>query len=309
MFKGGWTRHREKTFGPRRWAYVTKAYKKHDFAKDHPHEAAHGIYTQVQTELRNTIQRQKGRWRGYQDVQYLNTIIEATQREAVATNQAHVWLRSLILQSPRAVQAQRQMDAHPHGFRNKEQRTLELIDFNDAFVATILVLPKEELDRFSGEARLLMDWFCKRVGVGGFSNEQYEAIVKGLTREIAVFYGANANGLTARLTDKHADAMGIDVVITDPKTGKSINVDCKTPSSYRHRLGDLVHEGRMSEGEMLEADQLGYAVEWNGKGGERVQVVLLRIDREKFGEVINFEFERADELGGALRYLLQQFGT
>ncbi len=308
MFKGGWTRYREQEFGPRRWAYLTKAYKKRDFADDHPHETARGIYAEVQTELRNSVQKSRARWRSYQDVGYLRSMYQAAQTEAVHTNQAKVWLRALVLQAPNAAQAQRQMDKHPHGFKGKEQRTLELIDFNDAYVATILALPKQELGQFSGEARQLMDWFCKRVGVQGFSDEQYDAIVRGLSREIAVYHGAKEQGLQAHLTGRHQDAMGIDVVVTDPQTGKFINIDCKTPSAYRHRLGDLVYEGRKTEAEMLEADAQGYSVELNGHGEERVEVVLLRIDRERFGEVVNFEFERVDELGNALRYLLEQHG-
>lgn len=308
MFKGGWTRYREREFGPRRWAYVTKAYKKRDFAEDHPHEVARGLYEEVQTELRNTVQKVRGRWRGYQDVTYLRTLTQASQTEATTTNDAKVWLRALVLQSPGAAQAQRQMDKHPHGFKGKDQRTLQLIDFNDAFIATVLALPKDELGRFTGEARILMDWFCKRVGVQGFNDEQYDAIVRGLSREVAVYYGARAQGLQAHLTGRHQDAMGIDVIVTDPQTKKYINIDCKTPSAYRHRLGDLVFEGRKTEAEMLEADTLGYCVEMNGRDSERVQVVLLRIDRDKFGDVDNFEFARPDELGNALRFLIQQYG-
>ncbi|MBP9852750.1 MAG: hypothetical protein QG629_460 [Patescibacteria group bacterium] len=308
MFKGGWTVAREREFGPRRWAYITRGYKKRDFAADHPFESSRGVYGDVQTELRNTVQKTRGRWRQYQDVGYLRPIAAAATTEAIATNDAKVWLRALVLRAPRAAQAQRQMDKHPHGFRGKEERTLELIDFNDAFVSTVLCLPKDELGKFADEARLLMDWFCKRVGVAGFSNLQYDGIVRGLSREIAVYHGAKEQGLTAELTGRHADAMGIDVIVSDPASKKYINIDCKTPSAYRHRLGDLVFDGRKTETELLEADTLGYSIEINGHDSEKVEVVLLRIDPEKFGDVQNFEFARPDELGSALRYLIEHFG-
>lgn len=56
------------------------------------------------------------------------------------------------------------------------------------------------------------------------------------------------NGFNAYMTDRAHDALGIDIQIQDPEDGRYINLDVKTPSSFRHRMEQLVHEGRLTDG-------------------------------------------------------------
>lgn len=306
MFKGGWTSYRQQEYGPRRFGSVVRT----DRSWRHNRSTGElvGIYGQVQQDLRQLVPKSRGRLRSYQDVSYLQSLIASARREAEVSNLSVNWLRALALQAPHAAQAQRQMDAHPHGFRNKSVRTMELIDFNDAFVSVVLALSPEERISAVDDIRSLMDWFCKRVGVKSFSDDQFNGIVKGLSREVAVYYGALNEGFKARLTGRHDDAMGIDLIVTDVNSGKLINIDCKTPSAFRHRLGDLFFEGRITDDERLKADQDGYAIEQNGHDADRVEVVLLRIDRESYGEVMNFEFTNSETLGAILKMLINNHG-
>lgn len=278
---------------------------------------ARNLYEDVQMSLRNEVPIAGRRWRGNPDVQHLKPLIEQAKREAQDTqnsdalsgSKAWHWLRALVLQAPQAALAQAQMDAHKHGFPARGSRLFELIDFNDAFVSTVLTLDEPLLSGFSDEVKRLMDWFCKRVGVRGFSNEQYEAIVQGLSREIAVFRGVQAEGFAANMTSRASDAMGVDMIITDPDSNKSVNIDCKAPSAYRHRIYDLLREGRLSGEEVTAAETLGYIAELNGHGREKTEVVLWRIDREKYGDIQGFVFDKTDELGLAIRAILGTYGT
>ena len=95
--------------------------------------------------------------------------------------------------------------------------------------------------------------------------------------------------------------MGVDMVITDPLSSKSLNVDCKTPSAYHYRIQDLVQQGRMSERAAILADQLGYAHELNGHGAEEVAVTLLRVDPNEMGDMKGFVFTQPQLLGERLR--------
>jgi hypothetical protein len=274
------------------------------------------LYEDVQMSIRNTVPIASKRWIREPNLSYLKPLIEEAKQAALDAERstelsgAHAWswLRLLVLQAPQASLAQVQMDKHPHGYHSRGARLYELIDFNDAFVSTVLALPDSDLTRFADEAKRLMDWFCKRVGVRIFSDEQYQAIVQGLTKEIAVFLGVQQEGLKAEMTNRASDALGVDMVISDPQTGKSVNIDCKSPSSYRHRIYDLLREGRLSEEEVTAAETLGFIAEINGHGGERTKVVLWRIDPETYGEIQDFTFVDTSMLGTNIQSILQIYG-
>lgn len=278
---------------------------------------ARTLYEDVQMSLRGEVPIAARRWRGQPNVEQLKPLIEQAKKEATETENSDAlsgakawhWLRALVLQAPQAALAQAQMDKHPHGFAARGSRLYELIDFNDAFVSTVLALDEPLLMTHADEAKRLMDWFCKRVGVRGFSDEQYHAIVQGLSREIAVFLGVQDEGLQATMTSRTSDALGIDMVITDPATGVSVNVDCKAPSAYRHRIYDLLREGRLSGEEVTAAEALGYIAEMNGHGSSKTEVVVWRIERERYGDIQAFTFADTAELGRTIHAILNTYGT
>lgn len=274
------------------------------------------LYQDVQQNLRNTVPIRRGSWQQQKDFNYLVPLIDAAKTEANQTQQsgklsgaqAWAWLRALILQAPRAAEAQQQMDKIPHGYRNKSARLYELIDFNDAFVSTVLALPEADLPGFTENAKQLMDWFCKRVGSRSFNPTQYQGIVQGLGREIAIYRGAQREGFLVRMTERTSDALGIDMVITDPSTNRYINIDCKAPSAYRHRIYRLLHEKRLSQEEVDAAEALGFIAEINGHGRNRVQVVVWRITREEYGEIRDFCFVNTAVLAQKIRAILHIYG-
>lgn len=278
---------------------------------------ARTLYEDVQLALRGEVPIASRRWRGQPNVDFLKPLIEQAKKEANSTENSDAlsgakawhWLRALVLQAPQAALAQGQMDHHKHGFPARGERLYELIDFNDAFVSTVLAIDEPLLADFAVRARELMDWLCKRVGVRGFSVEQYEAIVQGLSREIAVFRGVQAEGFAASMTSRASDALGIDMIISDPASGKTVNIDCKAPSAYRHRIYDLLHEGRLRGEEVTAAETLGYIAELNGHGREKVEVVLWRIEKERYGEIVAFGFPDTRPLGHTIRAILETYGT
>lgn len=207
----------------------------------------------------------------------------------------------LIMQAPGAVRAQVQMDHHPHGYLNKQERLYELIDFNDSYVSTVLALPESQRHDFEVLARHEMARFCAQIQSPMFREEQFEAITKGLSREIAVYLGALHAGYAVEMTSRAEDAMGVDMTITEPEHGRVINIDCKAPSAYRYRLQDLVREGRMSEAEADRADVRGFAHELNGRGDEQVSVTLMRVDSNEVGEIVDFSFVEPEKLAIRLR--------
>lgn len=215
------------------------------------------------------------------------------------------WFALLLLRAPIAARAQQAMDKGTHASQSQQAHLFELIDFNDTFVSTVIALSPREREGFIDVAHNEIAWFCKQVGARMFSEDQYDAITRGLTREIAVYLGAIEQGFTATMTTRAQDAMGVDMVITDPVTKRSLNVDCKTPSAYRYRLQDLVREGRMSEAEAERADLVGFARETNGHGGEAVEVTILRIDPNEMGDIENFVFTDLRLLRGRLIALFQ----
>ncbi len=217
-------------------------------------------------------------------------------------------LVALLAQAPRAVLAQLQMDQFPHGYRNKQERLFELIDFNDTLVGVILALDDAHRQLFAEAVKQAADRICKRVGAPCFTNEQWTAIIRGLTREVAVYLAATEHGFDAWLTDRVHDALGVDMQVRDPESGRYINIDVKTPSSFRHRMEQLVHENRLTERELLHGDQQNYIIEHNGRGKRRVEVVVLCILPDLFGELADWHFVNPAPMRDMLNKLIREHG-
>lgn len=207
---------------------------------------------------------------------------------------------SLILQTPRAALAQVQMDTHEHGYHNREKRLFELIEFNDTFVNYVLMTPHEQLPGLAETLKRDMTEFCKKLRTPMFSDDQYDAIVRGLSREIAVYRTAKYHGFKARMTSRADDAFGIDLVITHPETGQELNIDCKTPPAYRHRLEDLVQHGRITEEDLLKGDRQSFLTVMHRRGEDYVPVTLFCILPDMLGTITDFTFDEPDKLKVAL---------
>ncbi len=230
----------------------------------------------------------------------MDRAIQSSRDQANQTNDPVMWCVALILQAPRAAVAQEQMDRHPHGYHAKHERLFELIDFNDTYVSAVLSLPEEEIATFADEAKKGMDTFCKQLRTRCFSNEQFEAITHGLSREIAVYRGAVREGYQVRMTNRVDDALGIDMVVTDPGTGRSVNIDVKTHSAFYYRLKDLMREGRLTTEEAAHAEDVGYAWIVNGDETRQERIVLLRIDQQTYGVIQHFSLNSTSVLGQKL---------
>ena len=215
---------------------------------------------------------------------------------------------ALLAQAPRATLAQIQMDEHPHGYHNKQARLFELIDFNDTLVATVLLLDDLSRTGFSDRAKQACDRICKRVGAPCFTDEQWDAIIHGLTLEIAVYSVAKNNGFNVYMTSRSQDAMGIDLQVQDPETSRYINIDVKSPSSFRYRLEELLKEGRINIHDQLAADANSYAIEMTGHGRQKTEVVLLCILPDLFGDLAYFRFVDEAPMRDRLALLIRQFG-
>lgn len=199
-------------------------------------------------------------------------------------------LALLILQAPAAALAQRELDAHHGGYKNRQARVYELIDFNDTFVNTVFALSDHDLVIFPKRLEQEMTYFCEQLHTTAFTPVQFEAIVHGLSREIAVYRGLRRAGYIVRMTSRVQDAMGIDMTITDPYTKKSINVDVKTHSAFHFRLVDLERQDRIDEERRLQCELAGFCAVRNGHGRDAVDTVLLRIATDRLGEIRNFDF-------------------
>lgn len=237
--------------------------------------------------------------RAHDGIDQLDRSIDS--RKTTASTAAE-WVALVLLQTPRAARAQAQMDLHKHNYHNHHERLFELIDFNDSFVNSVLTLPKSELATYEKTLREASSELCRRLHAPNFTDEQYEAIVRGLSREIAVYRGAVELGYTARMTSRQEDAFGIDMVIDDAE-GRSVNVDVKTPSAFRHRMDDLEKEDRITEQQLLEADEQDFLVhihKHQGSHAEYIPVVLLCIRRETVGDIVDFEFTDPAQLGGLI---------
>ncbi len=221
---------------------------------------------------------------------------------------AHDGLVALLAQAPRTVLAQLQMDQLPHGYRNKQERLYELIDFNDTLIGTILPMTDNLRRQFAERTKQAADRICKRVGAPCFTNEQWTAIIRGLTREVAVYLAATEHGFNAWLTDRAHDALGIDMQVQDPESRRYINIDVKTPSSFRHRMEQLVKEKRLTEHELLQGDKNSYIIEHNGHGGHKVEVVVLCILPDLFGDLADWRFVDPEPMRHKLNILIRDHG-
>jgi hypothetical protein len=248
------------------------------------------------------------RWRRF-DVAQLNPVIDDRRHMAELSGSSLDWLTVLALQAPRAAIAQHHMDKHPNGYDGGHARLYELIDFNDSFVSTVLSLPESLLPDFQTEAKQLMDNLCTRLRTPRFSDEQYEAITHGLSREIAVYRGLQREGLSVSMTSRVQDAKGVDMIVSDPETGATINVDVKTRSAFYYRLKDLRSEGRITKEAAEQAEVDGFCEVRNGHSADGVDVILLRIDPDDVGEIKNFSFADTAQLGVMVRHILAAYGA
>ena len=221
---------------------------------------------------------------------------------------AAAWLLALTLRAPRAAQAQLQMDHDHHHYHNRDGRVMELIDFNDSYVATVLAMPDDHIHEFNNELKTLLDWFCKRVGAWAFSEEQFEAITHGLSREIAVYNAVRRNGFDAQMTNRVEDAFGIDIHIADLANDRHINVDIKTNSAFHYRLIELLREGRLDQSDIDLAERRGYTAVMNGHNDEKKRVLIWRIDHNTLGNIVDFSFEHTDKLIEELKQMLYEYG-
>jgi hypothetical protein len=211
----------------------------------------------------------------------------------------------LLAQTPKAALAQIEMDKHKHGYHNREKRLYELIDFNDTFVALVLATPHDQLKTFANDLKADMTAFCKRLNTPMFSDQQYDAIVRGLAREIAVYRAARYKGFDAIMTNRTEDAFGIDMVITQPETGKVLSIDCKTPPSFRHRLEEMVAHGRISEAHLVKADSDGFITSPHRRGEETVPVTLFCILPDRLGDIHDFTFDKPELLARELTRIFE----
>lgn len=288
---------------------------RHRPAKLPADSAPNNLFLKVRARLER-LRLSRRAWRKRQDLSSLDAIIDGARGHAIgldkqnapALERAEAWLYALALQAPRAAVAQEQMDKNPRGYHDKEHRLLQLVDFNDAFDSAVLALPYELLPRASEEIKLLIDFACKKAGTRCFSNEQYSAITRGLSREIAVFLGLKKEGFEVEMTNRHEDVFGIDMFVTDRSSLKTVGIDIKTRSSYYYRIQQLEREGRLSEEGFLMADRNGFTAVMNGRGSARRQVVTWRIDTDTMGEIVNFEFKNTSLLGQAMRVIMLRYG-
>lgn len=259
------------------------------------------VYETAMQRVKRALQRRP-------EIQDLEKDISKLKAQVARTNVVSDWLALLFAQAPRSAVAQIEMDKHPHGYRNKHERLFELIDFNDTLVSAILTMDDDDISLFQARAKQGCDFVCGLVNAPRFTAEQWEAITRGLSREVAVYLAAKRSGFYAYMTSRQQDAMGIDMQVKDPESGAYINIDVKTPSAFRHRLEDLVDEERLNEHELVKADERSYAIEENGHGDQRAEVILLCILPDVFGEIENFRFTDDAPMRDMLSLLINRHG-
>ncbi|MEO8691744.1 MAG: hypothetical protein ABI397_03080 [Candidatus Saccharimonas sp.] len=242
------------------------------------------------------------------EVEDLERYIDKLREQFKRTHEPLDGLTALLAQAPRASLAQIQMDAYPHGYRNKKERLFELIDFNDTLMDTILTSSGENREAFRVRAKQAADRVCQRVGAPVFTEDQWTAIIRGLTREIAVYVAARNSGFNAWLTDRAHDALGVDIQVQDPASGHYINIDVKTPSSFRRRMELLVQEGRLTEQQLIDGDKNSFIIEHNGPANDKVQVIVLCILPDLFGELVDWRFVDSEPMRRMLNRLIHDYG-
>lgn len=296
---------------PRKYAYRSGEHRRRDVRQDKHYMVAPvepqfvcnttDLFDCAEDRVRSMMQRRP-------EVNSLDRKADALKQKFERTRQPLDGLAALFAQAPRASLAQAQMDKHPHGYHNKQARLYELIDFNDTFDLAVLTLSEKHRSEFVERAKQAIDRTCQRVGAPGFSEEQWQAIVRGLSREIAVYLAAKNSGFHTIMTQRSQDALGIDIQVMDPESRRYINLDIKSPSSFRHRLEQLVKEDRLTERELLRADERSYAVVTNGRGRQKVKVVLLCILPDRFGEIDDFEFVDIAPMRSTIARLIDHYG-
>ena len=300
-----WRQFRPKFVRPRhRWRQRRKAMPVLDATElpTPPHQLSQTLYLEAEAAVVALLQRRP-------QERDLDRSIERFQKRFQATNDPYDGVVSLLVQVPRAVYAQRDMDTVRHGYRNKRERRFELIDFNDTIVSTILGMPDSLRAPFAERVKQAADRICRRVGAPCFTDEQWTAIIRGLTREVALYLAAKDSGFHAWMTDRAHDALGIDMQIQDPESRRYINIDVKTPSSFRHRMETLVGEGRLTEHGLLRGDNDGYITECNGHGADRARVIVLEILPDRFGDLLNWRFVEIEPIRHMLNRLIRDEGN
>lgn len=266
---------------------------------------------QVEELLAEVVRGLPRRRRQFDTRQLDSAIVHMRQRSQYALDiDKPVYLKALlVLQAPRAAYAQNQMDEHEHGYHDRTKRLYELIDFNDTFVSTVLALPQEDLTHFTEHIKHQMLVFCEKLRAPMLTDEQFDAIVHGLSKEIAVYLAAKQEGLHAEMTSRSQDAFGIDMVISDPHTQRAANIDCKTASAFRHRVGELIREGRLQEQDFDFYERQGFVTVKNRQDGRVVEVTIVAIDHERLGQIVNFQFADTTAVGDLLREILDAVGA
>ena len=295
--------------GYRRKGYVNYKWRDHEADKQNlqPRQNVQYVckstdfYDCAEEEVVSLLQRRA-------EVNALDDDIDRLNARFHKSGLAHDGLVALLAQAPRAVLAQLQMDKFYQGYRNKEERLFELIDFNDTLVSTILAMDNTRKVDFAARTKQAADRICKRVGAPCFTDDQWTAIIRGLTREVAVYLAAKEHGFNAWMTDRAHDAMGVDIQVQDPENGRYINIDVKTPSSFRRRMEQLVREKRLSEQELMRGDKESYMIEHNGHGGRKVEIIVLCILPDLFGDLADWRFVDPEPMRVKLNDLIREHG-
>lgn len=250
--------------------------------------------------------REEPKWEPEQVDQLTKMIDQLKYRAKLASKEEKRGLleKLLVLQTPRAALAQQQMDRHHGGYHNREKRLFDLIDFNDTFVSSVLAQPHDQLNTFVARIKSVMERFAASQHALMFTDEQFDAIVRGLAREIAVYLGARSQGLRAVMTSRTEDAFGIDMIVRDDALGITVNIDVKTPSAFRYRLEELEREGRITTEELLEADKNDFVTVINRHNDERIPVTIMCVRAERLGNVVNFRFENEPALAQLIRRIM-----
>lgn len=212
-----------------------------------------------------------------------------------------------LLMVPRAARAQEMMDTHKHNFHDRKTRLFELIDFNDTFVATVLALTPGERHGFSDHLYEAMRQFSRQHKTPNFYEGQYQAIVHGLSREVAVYQAALDSGFNALMSSRTDDAFGVDMQIQDKQTGAYVNIDIKTHSSYYFRLKVLVREQRITQDQAEKALDTGYCPVIHHNDNIAVPIVLFRIDHTILGDIVDFAFTDEQRIREKIRYAIDTY--
>lgn len=260
------------------------------------------LYAQARLIANNALHASRNRLSRDDGYKHSNRAVKLL-RERDTQDATHL-LALLILQSPVAARAQHEMDTRRGGYKNHQARLFELIDFNDTFVSTVLALPESELSGFNQTLRSELTAFSRQLGVINFTDKQLEAITHGLSREIAVYRGAKRLGYLARMASRVQDARGVDMIITDPETKKSLGIDVKTRSSFHFRLLNLQRQRRIDEDKRLACELAGFCTISYGDQHQRSDTVLFRIATRELGPIVNYSFE---DLGPLSQQLADAF--